>query len=93
MIFVDCEPDIIYADLIAKFKNRYDTTELIEISALNFDQSHLYADEELNDWAGRSLVLAQHAGRDLSDAIVKFCHGCIDNKAAAYLSPNGKSNQ
>ena len=86
----DCQPDITYADLIAKFKNRYDTTELIEISRLNFDQSHQYTAEELNDWADRSLVLAQRAGRDLSEAIVKFCHGCNDRKAgqlASYLNP------
>ena len=90
MSLIDCQPDITYADLIAKFKNRYDITELIEISRLNFDQSHQYADEELNDWADRSLVLAQRAGRDLSEAIVKFCHGCNDMKAgqvASYLNP------
>ena len=90
MSLIDCQPDITYTDLIAKFKNRYDTTELIEISRLNFNQSHQYADEELNDWADRSLVLAQRAGRDLSEAIVKFCHGCNDMKAgqvASYLNP------
>ena len=69
MSLKDCKPDIIYTDLVTKFKNRYDTTELIEISRLNFDQSLQYADEELND---RSLVLAQHSGRDMSEAIAKF---------------------
>ena len=54
MSLIDYQPDITYADLIAKFKNRYDTTELIETSRLNFEQSHQYADEELNDWADRS---------------------------------------
>ena len=90
MSLIDCQPDITYAYFNAKFKNRYDTSELIEISRLNFDQSNQFADEELNDWADRSLVLAQHAGRDLSEVIVKFCHRCNDMKSgqvASYLNP------
>ena len=86
----DCEPNITYTELIAKFEKKYDTNELLEISRLHFDQCHQFPDEKLNDWADRVLLLAQKAKRDLSEAIAKFCHGCKFKEAGqltSYLNP------
>lgn len=93
--FVEGYDNLEYFDIIKKFEKRFGYQDLPETATIAFNISRQETEEDLDDWADRVLTLATKAFRDLPEeymykqAILRFCHGCI-NKEAGEQAANAR---
>ncbi|KAH3729960.1 hypothetical protein DPMN_055938 [Dreissena polymorpha] len=87
--------DMEYFDMIKRFEKRFGYQDLPATATIAFNTARQDVDEDLDDWADRIMTLATKAFRDLpedymySQAILRFCHGCI-NKEAGEVAANAR---
>ena len=74
-------PTISYANVVAKFENRFEFSELVGTSIVQLNAATQDGQESLEQWADRVVDLAEKAYRNLPDeyiqeqSVIKFCSG------------------
>ena len=73
-------PAISYASVVAKFENRFEFSELVGTSIVQFNAATQDGQESLEKWANRAVDFAEKAYRNLLDeyiqeqSVIKFSH-------------------
>ncbi len=84
------DPDMDFFAILSHLERRFDLKELPESAQMHFSYVSQYPKETLAEWADRVVTLALKAYPDMADAhiyrqaIMRFCQGCIDNRAGHY---------
>ena len=85
-------PTISYANVVAKFENRFEFSELVGTSIVQFNAATQDGQESLEQWADRMVDLAEKAYRNLPDeyiqeqSVIKFCSGLRNRDLAKMVT-------
>ena len=90
--FLRRNPAISYASVVAKFENRFELSELVGTTIVQFNTATQDGQESLEQWADRAVDFAEKAYRKLLDeyiqeqSVIKFCSGLHNRDLAKRVT-------